>query len=513
MHRFMFLAALLLSVAFATPAFADSPSLFVDGVAVQNDVPAIVDGDHVLVPLRGVFERFGAEVDYDAASDTVVAFRDGVIVKVAVGTQDAWIDGRHFTMDTAAREIDGRVEVPLRFVAQSLGAGVDYDAATNTVYVSGGRREGNFVAAGPGTPAADQLASYEAGGGRRAGGNPPSIEDESPSPDSVIGADYPQIYARFAGGSSPVDPATVRLMLDGSDITASATVSSAYIAYTPPAPLDAGSHTVEISGQAEDGTPFDVQWSFRLDTAESGGYVGSIIGYGPGRFGYGRFGFHPPGFSAFAPGPQFFYFGQPIVFVFFSPFFPVGDGFFTVAGVPGHFRMTPWLGCPGYYWAAMQVPEGLQAADALVAAHFVTSDGRKVVVQSTAPLHIDGTRASAPAELRYAVKARLVDHPATPRALVAFTHFSTTTYPVTRSGRDFGAYHALAANRGWSGRPSPAGNRPSMWGVTVLHGSPSGTGAGEQPGADRVFGVQRPLEHAPAPAPVIMRPLNHPPKG
>jgi hypothetical protein len=305
-----------------------------------------------------------------------------------------------------------------------------------------------------------------------------------------------------------VDPATVRLVLDGGDITASATVSSAYVAYTPPAPLDAGSHTVEISGQAEDGTPFDVTWSFRLDTDVNDGYVGSIIGYGPGRFGYGRFGFHPPGFSVFAPGPQYFVFGQPIVIVFFSPFFPAGSGFFTVGGYGGQLRMTPWLGCPGYYWAAMQVPEGLVESNAMVSAHFLTSDGRGVVVQSTAPLRIDGSRRSLPSDIQFAVQARLVNHPSTPRALVAFTHFSTLTYPAPGTFRSAAmAHRGFANSRGPNTYATHSVVHQSIWGVTVLHGS--SMGAPQQSTAGRT--VVMPIEHESRPQPVIVRPISRPP--
>ena len=416
------LCALLFSFASAAAARADAPTILVDGIAIHTDVPPIVDDGHVLVPLRGVLERVGADVRYDAARDVVFANRGGTSVKIDVGTSDAWVDGAHVTLETPAREFGGRVEVPLRFIGDALGIAVDYDASTDTVVVVSGMRPGNFVAAGPGTPqygstASTASSSSYAGGQGAQPGQAPTLEDERPTPDALIGSEYPQIYARFDGGTAAVDPSTVRVLVDDQDVTSAATVSSAYVAYTPSSAMSGGSHSVDISGQSEDGAPFDQSWSFRIQSDMSSDFVSSV-GFSPPAF--SRFGFFPPGFSLFAPGPQFFFVNQPIVIVFFSPFFPNGTGFFTVSGIPGQFVMTPWLGCPGFFWGSMSVPFGVTAQNAVVAARFTTSGGRTVVVHSTAPLHIDGTRLSFPSSVRFAVRARLINHAATPRALVAF---------------------------------------------------------------------------------------------
>jgi hypothetical protein len=476
----------LVAAVFAVPAAgAQTPTILVDGAVVQTDVPPMIVDGHVLVPLRDVFERFGADVSFDAAKGIVTARRYGIAVKIAVDTSDAWIDGKHVSLEVPAREFAGRIEVPLRFVADALGVAVDYDAATNTVAVVSGLRPGNFVAAGPGTPTISGASSYVSGAQSVIA---PTLEEQRPSPGSLIGSEYPQIYARFNGGSSPVDPGTVRLLLDGSDVTNSATVSSAYVAYTPSSALYGGTHTVEISGQADNGTPFDEQWSFRIQSDMSSGYVSSVIGYSPPAFGYSRFGFSPPGFSVFAPGPQFFVEDEPIVVVFFSPFFS-GNGFFTISGFPGQFGMTPWLGCPGFFWSSFTVPAGIVDPDAIVAARFTTNDGRTVVVHSTAPLHIDGTRRSLPSNIRFAVRARLMNKPVTPRALVAFRR----TEPVVRIQP---VARALPI-----GRRSPVGGVAPIARIPVRRTLPIG----------RLIPVARPMPIVRRVEPVVIMPRVVPP--
>ena len=431
MSRSPLVILFLVAVALAAPAaaLADAPAIVVDGVAVRTDVPPVVENGRVLVPLRGIFERFNADVSYDEKTATVVATRNGIDVRVTVGSTEADINGHQVDLEVAPQEVDGRIEVPLRFVAQALGVSVDYDDATNTVVVdsaAGGALPATPVVSADETsaaPAAPQLAQPAVA---------PSITDERPANGTLIGSQFPEIYAAFTG-DTPVDPVSVRVTVDGIDVTGSSTVSSQYVEYTPAEALYGGSHSVEITGAGTAGEQFVARWSFRIDDDLSTGYLDSIIGYGPGRFGYHRFGYYPPGFSLFSPGPGYFFAGQPIIIVFFSPYFPYGSGFFTVGGIPGEFAMTPWLGCPGYFWSVLDVPYGAYSPNAIVAARFTTDDGRMVVAHATAPLRIDGTRRSFPSSLRFAVRASVAVRPKTPRSLVAFQRFAPSERPIAHA--------------------------------------------------------------------------------
>lgn len=509
------LAALsLLLGLLAAPALADAPTILVDGALARTDVPPIVSDGHVLVPLRGILERFGAVVDYDAKDNVVVAKRIGITVKVAVDTSDAWIDGKHLTLDTPAREVAGRVEVPLRFIANALGVSVDFDAVNNAVViVSGsGRSSSGYSGAEPSTPNVDNVQPSSVAP-ERSQSSPPSIEERRPSPDSLIGSQYPQVYARFRAAGSAVDATTVRVEVDGADVTDASTVSTEYVAYTPPSPLSGGTHSVRIAGQTDDGSPFETSWSFRIESDMNQGYVSSVIGFGPGNFGVPRFGFFPPGFSVFAPGPQFFFEDEPIVIVFFSPFFPNGNGFFSVSGFPGQFPMTPWFGCPGFFFSVLTVPSGVIDPDGIVAAHFTTADGRTVIAHSTAPLRIDGTRRSLPSGLRYAVRAHLVNRPATPRMLVAFHHeprIVARTFPV-------GHRTVLSPGKISTGRAvMPVARR------RIIHAAPIARSLPANFQIEHVVmpvgpPVERPLEPEPIvaparPLPIVHAPLPSPPK-
>jgi hypothetical protein len=96
--------------------------------------PQEVDGS-VLVPLRGVFERLGAHVHYDPATRTITAENGVTDVSLTLGSSTAYVNKQPQQLSEPATSTDGTTLVPLRFVAEALGAYVEWHATTNTVKI------------------------------------------------------------------------------------------------------------------------------------------------------------------------------------------------------------------------------------------------------------------------------------------------------------------------------------------------------------------------------------------
>jgi hypothetical protein len=124
-------------------------SLAVSAIATAQDIRVMVNddpigfagtqpmtiGSRVFVPLRGVFERMGAFVEWNPASRTVQATGNNNDVRLTIGSNTAWVNGQSNYMDAPARLINGRTMVPLRFLSESLGAQVNWLAPTRTVQI------------------------------------------------------------------------------------------------------------------------------------------------------------------------------------------------------------------------------------------------------------------------------------------------------------------------------------------------------------------------------------------
>ena len=97
--------------------------------------PQTIEG-RVMVPLRTVLEKLGATVEWNADDRSLVATRGGRDVYLPVGSRLAQVEGRPVSLEAPAVLSRGTTLVPLRFIAESLGAEVKWDYRTQTVYVS-----------------------------------------------------------------------------------------------------------------------------------------------------------------------------------------------------------------------------------------------------------------------------------------------------------------------------------------------------------------------------------------
>ncbi len=130
------LAVVALLALWAGPAAtAQGIRVVLDGQVLGFDVPPVEVQGRVLVPFRGIFERLQAYVEFNEATRTVHARRGTVVIRLQLGSQTAYINGRPTILEVPAMAIQGRTMVPLRFVSEALGAVVEWDGTTRTVVI------------------------------------------------------------------------------------------------------------------------------------------------------------------------------------------------------------------------------------------------------------------------------------------------------------------------------------------------------------------------------------------
>ena len=110
-------------------------SVILDGEQIQFDQPPIIQNGRTLVPLRAIFEALGADVNWNESSQTITANRGGVEVSLQIGSNVLERNGQNTSLDVPAQLIGGRTLVPARAVAESFGASVSWDEATQVVRI------------------------------------------------------------------------------------------------------------------------------------------------------------------------------------------------------------------------------------------------------------------------------------------------------------------------------------------------------------------------------------------
>ncbi len=115
---------------------ADAISIEIDGANKVFDVmPQIIDG-RTMVPMRGIFEEFGATIIWDDPTKTVTGINGATTVVLTINESKAKLNGREVTLDVPAQIIDGRTMVPVRFIAEAMGCDVSWNDTTKTVIIN-----------------------------------------------------------------------------------------------------------------------------------------------------------------------------------------------------------------------------------------------------------------------------------------------------------------------------------------------------------------------------------------
>ena len=119
------------------PAPTNNIIVTINGTAVDfaDQQPALVDG-RTLVPVRGVFEQLGFEVDWDNENRQAILERDDYIIIITIDSEVFTTNGVEHRFDVPAQTIGGRTMVPIRFVLESVGYELDWDGDTQTVIIS-----------------------------------------------------------------------------------------------------------------------------------------------------------------------------------------------------------------------------------------------------------------------------------------------------------------------------------------------------------------------------------------
>jgi hypothetical protein len=83
----------------------------------------------VLVPMRRIFEELGATVNYDAATQRILATRANRRVELELGSTEAFVNNQRVRLDVPAQATFGTTLVPLRFISEAFDVSVDFQSS------------------------------------------------------------------------------------------------------------------------------------------------------------------------------------------------------------------------------------------------------------------------------------------------------------------------------------------------------------------------------------------------
>jgi hypothetical protein len=100
--------------------------------------PYIDENDRTMVPVRFVAESLGADVDWNPQTRQITIVTAGRTIVMTVGSKTYTLNGVAYTMDTEPVILKAwnRTAVPIRFVSQALGRAVEWDPVNQLVLIT-----------------------------------------------------------------------------------------------------------------------------------------------------------------------------------------------------------------------------------------------------------------------------------------------------------------------------------------------------------------------------------------
>ncbi|QJD82479.1 N-acetylmuramoyl-L-alanine amidase family protein [Cohnella herbarum] len=144
---FVVTGMLFLSAGIVSAAKAETltPKLILDGKALQPQVPPIVVGQTVMIPVRIATSNLGYKVDYDNKKKQVTVSNGSKQLVMTLDQKTAYLDNKPQEMVKPPLLVSQNILIPLRFLGDSLGVQVFWDNQIKSafLYSSNGGESGN----------------------------------------------------------------------------------------------------------------------------------------------------------------------------------------------------------------------------------------------------------------------------------------------------------------------------------------------------------------------------------
>ncbi len=96
----------------------------VNGKEISNSKLAQIVDNRTLVPVRSIAEALGARVDWNADTQDITIKKDNDVISLKIGSQQMSINGEVKTIDVSPMIYNDTTLVPVRFVSEALKANV-----------------------------------------------------------------------------------------------------------------------------------------------------------------------------------------------------------------------------------------------------------------------------------------------------------------------------------------------------------------------------------------------------
>lgn len=112
----------------------------VETVKTIDTAPYITSAGRTLIPLRGLIEEMGAEIEWTDKNQSIAINNNGIKLYLQIRNNLVYVDSPAYghlmyTLESEPRIKDSRTFVPLRFISEQFGYNVSWDGETKTITI------------------------------------------------------------------------------------------------------------------------------------------------------------------------------------------------------------------------------------------------------------------------------------------------------------------------------------------------------------------------------------------
>jgi len=100
-----------------------------------EQLPIVINGN-TLVPLRKIAESLSTQVEWEPTSKTITLKTFSDVINLQVDNSTIRVNGKEHSLEAPPTTVNGLTFVPLRAIAESLGAKVNYDPKSQKVHIN-----------------------------------------------------------------------------------------------------------------------------------------------------------------------------------------------------------------------------------------------------------------------------------------------------------------------------------------------------------------------------------------
>ncbi len=110
--------------------------VYINQKAVSFSSPPIIQKERVLVPLREILETMEYQVNWNAENQTILIVKNDINISMQIGSKHATKNNAAISLDVPPAIYQNKTYIPLRFVAESTGATVNWNAESRIINIA-----------------------------------------------------------------------------------------------------------------------------------------------------------------------------------------------------------------------------------------------------------------------------------------------------------------------------------------------------------------------------------------